>query len=157
MFEVLVYLFETYYAADKYPDQDTITRTLSQAGFENRDIHDALEWLQALATEVETDDAPAAGHSALAGSAGLRIYASSEIAKLTAEARGFIAFLENAGVLSPLLRELIVERAMAVAIDPVDLEDIKVIALMVLWTREGSVDSLVLDALLPDGEPRSLH
>jgi len=156
MFEVLVYLFETYYACESYPDQDTITRTLSQAGFENRDIHDALEWLQDLAADPETEDPPAAD-GALAASAGLRLYAASELAKLTPEARGFIVFLEGAGVLSPPLRELIVERAMAAATDPVELEDIKVIALMVLWTREGSVDSLVLDALLPDGEERSLH
>jgi Smg protein len=156
MFEVLVYLFETYYAAESYPDPDTITRTLSQAGFENRDIHDALAWLQDLAANVETGDAPVA-QGPLAASTGQRIYAASEMAKLTADARGFIVFLESAGVLSPLVRELIVERAMAAANDPVELEDIKIIALMVLWTREGSVDSLVLDALLPDGEPRSLH
>jgi len=156
MFDVLVYLFETYYAAESYPDQDTITRTLSQAGFENRDIHDALEWLHELAENAETDAVPAEPGT-LAASTGLRVYAASEAAKLTADARGFIVFLESAGVLSPLLREVIVERAMAAATDPVGLEDIKVIALMVLWTREGSVDSLVLDALLPDGEPRSLH
>ena len=152
MFEVLVYLFETYYAADKYPDQETITRKLSQAGFENSDIHNALAWLQDLAKE----NLPAQ-ESPLDRAAGIRIYSYSELSKLTAGARGFLAFLESAGVLSPSLRELVVERAMAATHESVGLEDIKVIALMVLWTREGSVDSLVLDELLPNGEPRNLH
>ncbi len=152
MFEVLVYLFETYYAADRYPDQDTITRKLSQAGFQNRDIHKALEWLQHLADE----EAPGL-RTALDSSAGVRIYGTSELSKLDARARGFLAFLENAGALSPSLREVIIERAMAVSHESVGLEDIKVIALMVLWTRQGNVDSLVLDELLPDGEPRNLH
>jgi len=28
---------------------------------------------------------------------------------------------------------------------------------MVLWTQRGSVDALVLDELLPDGEKRQMH
>jgi Smg protein len=154
MFEVLVYLFETYYASDEYPDEETVTRKLAQAGFENNDIHTALEWLQHLAAE---ETGPSAQLSVAGPPSATRIYSRSELSKLATEARGFIAFLENAGVLSPALRELIVERAMATAHESVELEDIKVITLMVLWTREGSVDSLVLDELLPDGEPRNLH
>jgi|SRR5579864_2891188 len=153
MFEILVYLFETYYAADEYPDQETVTRKLTQAGFENRDIHNALEWLRNLASETE----PAAEFGAVQRTPTIRIYSRSELSKLSVKARGFMAFLENAGVLTPGLRELIIERAMATAHDVVALEDIKVIALMVLWTREGSVDTLVLDELLPNGEPRNLH
>ena len=42
MFDILVYLFENYYAAQAYPDYDTLERKLHAAGFENEDIHDAL-------------------------------------------------------------------------------------------------------------------
>lgn len=153
MFEVLVYLFETYYAADEYPDQETVARKLTQAGFENRDIHNALEWLGHLASETE----PAVDFGPGERPPTIRVYSRSELSKLSVEARGFIAFLENARVLTPVLRELIIERAMATAHESVELEDIKVIALMVLWTREGSVDTLMLDELLPSGEPRNLH
>ena len=48
MFEILVYLFENYYQADLYPDQDTLARKLTAAGFEHEDISDALSWLQGL-------------------------------------------------------------------------------------------------------------
>ena len=40
MFDVLVYLFENYYQAEGYPDQDTLSRKLHAAGFENEDIGD---------------------------------------------------------------------------------------------------------------------
>jgi Smg protein len=56
-----------------------------------------------------------------------------------------------------LLRELIIERVMALPDDVVGPEKLKVIVLMVLWTRRGNVDALVLDELIPDGEERLMH
>jgi Smg protein len=76
---------------------------------------------------------------------------------LSLESRGFIAFLEGAKILTPLLRELIIERGMALPNDIVGLDKLKVIVLMVLWTRRGNVDALILDELIPDGEKRQTH
>jgi Smg protein len=87
----------------------------------------------------------------------VRLYAKDEQAKISAESRGFLFFLESARVLTPLLRELIIERAMALDTDYVGLDTFKVIVLMVLWTRRGSVDALILDELLPDGQKRQMH
>lgn len=153
MFEVLVYLFETYYAAEEPPDQDTLSRKLSDAGFPSDDITDALDWLRELA---EAGD-EAKADPALDRSTGSRIFSRTESSKLSAEARGFLLFLDSAGVLTPTLREVIIERALALEAEPVSLEQFKVIVLMVLWTRQGDLDSLVLEELLPDGEPRSIH
>ena len=80
-----------------------------------------------------------------------------DYAGLAAEARGFLAFLESARVLSPLVRELIIERAMAVESESVGLDKFKIIALIVLWTHKGNVDALILDELLPEGEKRQMH
>jgi uncharacterized protein Smg (DUF494 family) len=46
---------------------------------------------------------------------------------------------------------------MALPDDVVGLEKLRVIVLMVLWTRRGNVDALVLDQLIPDGEERPMH
>jgi len=150
MFDVLVYLFENYYQADGYPDHDTLSRKLHAAGFENADISEALDWLNGLA---RFNDLP----QTLDGGRSYRAYTSDELAKLSTEGRGFIVFLESARVLSPVLREVILERAMALPEEVVGLEKLKVIALMVLWARKGSVDALILDELLPDGEMRQMH
>lgn len=152
MFEVLVYLFENYYHTESYPDNDTLSRKLSAAGFENDDISDALIWLKGLARQTE-NPLP----ESLEISRSQRAFAEVETTKLTTEARGFLAFLESAGILTPVLRETIIERAMALEGDVVRLEKFKVIVLMVLWTRRGSVDTLILDELLPDGEQRQMH
>jgi Smg protein len=152
MFDVLVYLFENYYQTEAYPDQDTLQRKLHAAGFENDDIHDALDWLNML-TRAPDDNLP----EALDARFSFRGYTADELAKLSLESRGFIAFLEGARILTPLLRELIVERVMALPDEVVGLDKLKVIVLMVLWTRRGNVDALILDELLPDGEKRQIH
>ena len=152
MFDILVYLFESYYKTETYPDQDTLERKLHAAGFENEDIHDALDWLNTL-THLAGDGLP----ESLDARFSFRGYTADEAAKLSLESRGFIAFLEGAKILTPLLRELIIERVMALPDDVVGPEKLKVIVLMVLWTRRGNVDALVLDELIPDGEKRQIH
>jgi len=152
MFDVLVFLFENYYQADGYPDHDTLSRKLHAAGFENEDISEALDWLNGL-TRLNNTDLP----HALDCSRSHRVYTSGELAKLSTEGRGFLVFLESARVLSPVLREVILERAMALSEEVVGLEKLKVIALIVLWARKGSVDTLILDELLPDGDKAQVH
>ena len=44
-------------------------------------------------------------------------------------------------MLTPSLRELIIDRAMAVEDERVELDKLKVIVLMVLWTRRGTSDA----------------
>lgn len=152
MLDVLVYLFENYYHSESYPDHGTLTRKLHTAGFESDDINEALDWLKGLASWQESTFP-----EALESSISLRAYSLDEQAKLSTDARGFLAFLEGARVLSPLLRELIIERAMALENDCIGLEKLKVIVLIVLWTRRGNVDALILDELLPDGQKRQMH
>jgi Smg protein len=152
MFDILVYLFENYYQAQAYPDYDTLERKLHAAGFENDDIHDALDWLNSLTRRAD-EGIP----ESLDARSSFRGYTKDESAKLPLESRGFIAFLESAKILTPLLRELIIERAMGLPSETVGLDKLKVIVLMVLWTRRGNVDALVLDELIPDGEKRQVH
>lgn len=152
MFDVLVYLFESYYQNDAYPDQDTLARRLTAAGFEDEEIHEALDWLRGLAAPQESGFPE---HFELGTS--FRGYTIEELTKLSTDARGFVAFLESARILTPTLRELILDRAMALPDDIVGLDKLKVIILMVLWTHRGDVDTLVLEELLPDGGPLYVH
>jgi len=152
MLEVLVYVFENYYHAEAYPDHATLARKLTSAGFEDDDIHDALDWLENLADRGEQ-----AFPEQFDARDSFRSYTPAEAAKLSVEGRGFLAFLESARVLTPLLREVIIERAMALPGAVVDAGTLKVIVLMVIWTRRGDVDTLVLEELLPDGDERRIH
>lgn len=152
MFDVLVYLYENYGALHACPDADSLTKRLTAAGFDDEEISEALAWLSGL--EHVTQESVAVGpESELA----YRIYAEREIERLGTEAIGFLSFLEHAGQLTPTQREIVIERALATNESPVDLEMLKVIVLMVLWSQQADIDVLLLEELLDDGESRSVH
>jgi len=151
MFDILVFLFENYFHTGTYPDQDTLTKRLSAAGFDSGDISQALSWLDGL----ERGE-PGSGDR-FSGSDGFRYYTEPELAKLGAESRGFLLFLESAGIITALQRELVIERALVLDESPVDLENVKLIVLMVLWNQNEAVDSLVLEELVAPAQDRYLQ
>ena len=48
MFDILLYLYDTYLLTDQIPDAEHLSRKLSAAGFERGDITEALDWLSGL-------------------------------------------------------------------------------------------------------------
>ena len=150
MFEVLVYLYETYWRPDACPDHGQLTRKLSAVGFETDEIAEALTWLDGLA---ETAQAHTGEQSADA----LRVYTPAEVDRLGEDSIGFVAFLESAGVLPPAMREMVIDRATAVDSGPLALEDLKVIVLMVFWSLGEEPDALILDELFVAPEERLIH
>lgn len=158
MFDVLVYLYETYYRPEACPDSEALVKKLSAIGFEEEEISKALGWLTDLAeaTSEFSDRYP----QQAAFSFGIRIYAQQEMDVLGTEAVGFLQFLESAKVIDSIQREIIIERALAVSDAQVSLDKIKVIVLMVLWSQGKEPDGLIFDELFSDdedAEPRLLH
>lgn len=158
MFDVLVYLYETYYRPDACPDSDALVKKLSAVGFEEEEISQALGWLTDLAeTTSELSGTPA---RQTAFSFGFRIYVAREMDILGTAAVGFIQFLESAKVINPVQREIVIERALAASESQISLDKLKVIVLMVLWSQGKEPDGLMFDELFlddEDSEPRLLH
>ena len=154
MFDILVYLYETYYRPDACPEPAALARKLSAVGFDDVEISEALSWLTDL-TEMAGE-----GHDAVAASTGTRFYVAHECDTLGSDAVGFIQFLESAKVISALQREIVIERALAVGDSPVGLGKLKVIVLMLLWSQGKEPDALMFDDLFGDDDeqaPRLLH
>jgi Smg protein len=150
MFDVLVYLYENYWRPDACPDHDQLSRKLTALGFESDEIEDALSWLDGLADS-------AASHSGIQGEQSMRVYTGAEHDQMGEESIAFISFLESARVLPPSMREIVVDRAMAIAGGPVALEDLKIIVLMVFWSLGEEPDALILDELFVDASERLIH
>ena len=87
----------------------------------------------------------------------MRVYSVAEQDHLGAETLGFVSFLESACVLPPHMREIVMDRAMAAPGDPLDLDDLKIIVLMVYWSVGEEPDALVLDELCEDAHYRVAH
>jgi Smg protein len=150
MFDVLVYLYENYWRPDACPEPKQLSRKLSAVGFEPEEIHDALRWLDGLASSAESvTGTPVQGS--------MRIYTDGEREVLDETSVGFVAFLESSGVLPAPMREMVIDRAMAVGGGPIDLEDLKIIVLMVFWSLGEEPDALILDELFVDPGERVIH
>jgi Smg protein len=154
MFDILVYLYETYYRPDACPDTPALVKKLSAVGFPEDEISEALDWLTGLANT--SDQAKPEELS----STGFRVYAKSEMSALGVPAVGFIQFLESAGLLNSFQREILIERALAVKESPLPLDKLRIIVLMVLWSQGAEPDMLMFDDLLlsdDDNTTRLLH
>lgn len=158
MFEVLVFVYENYWRGDACPELPQLERKLSAHGFEPDEIHDALVWLDGLNLVAENTSAQIDPAQPVAASSGsLRIYSTAEQDHLGAECLGFISFLESSGVLPAAMREIVLDRAMAVTDGPVTLDDLKIIVLMVYWRFGHEPDALILDELCDDTADRLPH
>ena len=171
MFEVLVYVYENYWQGDACPELQRLGRKLTAAGFEAEEIQAALIWLEGLNTAAQSTQislpaktpsgiaGPVAAHSVIQPQSAdsLRIYSVAEQTHLGAQSLGFINFLESSSVLPPHMREIVIDRAMAAPGDPVTLDDLKIIVLMVYWSFGEEPDALVLDELCDDTEFRLAH
>ena len=131
--DVLLYLFEHYIydQPELAQDPDSLQNNLLQAGFSVSEINRAFAWLETL-----THDRPAA--VAADACRPVRLLAPAEAERFDLEARGFLLVLERNGVLSAAQRELVIDRAMALDLDEVALDDLKWVVLMVLFNQPGS-------------------
>jgi Smg protein len=154
MVDVLIYLYENYMDGESKPpsDQTDLEEELSQAGFTTGEIQKALRWLDELAAGADT---PAYGgrlpHST-------RVYVEAECAKLDVEARGLLLFLEQTGILDPVSRELVIDRALAIDHAAVAVDELKWIVLLVLMNRPGSEEAFSqMEDLVYNDEPAVIH
>jgi Smg protein len=150
MFDVLVYLYENYWRPDACPDHAQLTRKLSAVGFERDEIQEALTWLDGLAGTAQS-------YSGQQSADAMRVYSPAEQEMLGEESIGFVSFLESAGVLHPPMREMVIDRATAIGVTPIELDDLKVIVLMVFWSLGEEPDALILDELFVAPEERLIH
>ena len=131
--DVLMYLFETYVDTedDPEPDQHELRDELARAGFADPEIERALDWLDGL-----TDHQENLIFNRSSGE-GTRIYSEPELERLDAGCRGYILYLEQIGILSPPQREILIDRLLALDAPDIDVEQIKWVVLMVLFSQPG--------------------
>ena len=131
--DVLLFLFENYFYddPDAVRDRDSLQNSLIQAGFSPTEISKAFDWLDELANQRPILAEPRANGP-------VRVFVEAEVDRLDRECLGFLMFLEQHGVLDGDQRELVIDRAMALDQEEVDLDDLKWVVLMVLFNQPGA-------------------
>lgn len=140
MLEVLIYLFENYMidgGMSFEPEHDQIAQELVGAGFESNDINKAFAWLDDLLDLCEQSGST---HLVKQSTTAIRFYTNKERQQLKQDGLALIARLVNVGVLDSFLREMVIDRVMALESLKVNIDHIRWVILMVLSNRPGFDD-----------------
>ena len=142
--DVLMFLFERYLDDEELnetsrvtDERDSIQIRLEEMGFHNQEINQAFDWLEDLENlEYKQQFLPIKETST-------RIFSDEEKKLIGIESIGFLHFLEQANILTPVTRELILDRVAALG-QPLDAEQMKWIIMIVLHTHPGEDNALAL-------------
>ncbi|MDP3777741.1 DUF494 domain-containing protein [Methylotenera sp.] len=157
MFEALVYMFENYIDTQFRPDNNTLTRELFAAGFDEEDINGACDWFNQLESMTAKPEL-----FQMADAANSRVFTEIELRKISGESIGFILFLVQAKILNTSQRELVLELAMNLPQATIGIEEMRWIVLMTTWGASKSGPDktkeylFIEDVLLNEQKP-TLH
>ncbi len=142
--DVLMFLFERYLDDDELNEtsrvtdkRDSIQLRLEEMGFHNQEINQAFDWLEDLADLQEKQQFFPVKETST------RIFSEQEKKLLSIDSIGFLHFLEQTNILTPVTRELILDRVAALG-QPLDAEQMKWIIMIVLHAHPGEENALAL-------------
>ena len=140
MFEVLVFMFENYFAHHAMPDADVMGQELSAAGFEQTYIDGAFDWYYEMKYRLTQPDIKYSHQYS-----GMRVFSETELKKINTESIGFVMFLQQANVINDMERDLIVDRAMALKQQEITVEEMRWITMIALWNEGREKDYLFVE------------
>lgn len=151
MFDILLFLFESYFDIGSYPDHDKLSVKLTAAGFEEDDINQALNWLSGLQQLTRSE------YPEIINQASIRVYTEYEEQRISPEGLRFLAFWEHNKIITPIEREMILDRVIALDRKSLSLDKVKLIVLMVLWTQHDDLDPMIIEDLLTPADMSLVH
>ena len=142
MFDVIMYLFENYLHREEATtsNSDVLLDELEMAGFPKAEIEKAFNWYAGLA-----DCTNPTAEFVDTNRDSLRIYTGDESKKFGRRGLGFLTFLGQTKVLTPRVRETIIDRALAIESKRIDIEQLKWITLMVMFHHADDKDDSELN------------
>ncbi len=152
--DILIYLYENYMDNDQQSPstQEELHDELMQAGFPEREIDRAFQWMDELATQQSVQDIQAYADKSF------RIYTEEEQLRLDSDCRGLLLFLEQTNILDQAARELVIERAIALDHVRIGVDELKWIVLMVLMNQPGQENAFAqMEELIYNDQPLQIH
>jgi Smg protein len=130
--DILIHLFENFLDAEDEPEpnRDALKLELERAGYPEREVDRALEWLEGLADDQGRSVAESTARA-------VRVFSGQEVARFDTAVRGYVVHLENIGILTAPQREVVIDRLLALDADDIDIEQVKWVVLMVLFSQPG--------------------
>lgn len=140
MRELVAFLIENFADIQACPTGQDLGQVLSIAGFEDKDISDALTIMQLLENTAINNTQPE--------NPSFRLYHEEEKAVLSAKIIGLLHFLYETQSLSFTQREFVIHALMHLPEDDITLENAKSLTLLILWAHRSEVNILIGEDLL---------
>lgn len=134
---VLMYLFQNHLkgSCDLDRDANAIVHALEEAGFASTVINDVIHWLETLIKDnSQLMHAPQ--------STSTRVFTSEEKKYISVECLDFMLALEQQGILTSETREIVINQALALKTEQIDISLLKWITLMVLFNQPNCEKAL---------------
>jgi Smg protein len=151
--DVLMFLFERFLGDENetLDEREEVASRLEEMGFQNKEIDLAFSWLEDLA--FIQDEA----HYVPVKQSSMRVFSEEEKALLNEESLGFLVFLEQAGILTPVTRELVLDRIIALD-NELDTEQLKWVVLIVLHSHPGEENAYAwMESIMFDENVGYIH
>ena len=152
--DILIYLYENYMDSDQQSPstQEELHDELLQAGFPEREIDRAFQWMDELATQQSVQDIQTYADKSF------RVYTEQEQQRLDSDCRGLLLFLEQSNILDQAARELVIERAIALDHVRIGVDELKWIVLMVLMNQPGQENAFAqMEEMIYNDQPLQIH
>ncbi|PID64118.1 MAG: hypothetical protein CR974_00410 [Gammaproteobacteria bacterium] len=138
LLDTLVYLFDyLVYEKATPPSVDELHAKLGEAGFPKADVERAMTWLLDLNDLQESNVLQTPSHQAV------RQFTPAEAGKIAEDGRDCLRELVRLGVIDTRLREIIIHKLMTLEEIDITADEIKWIALMAVYNREGKEASAI--------------
>ena len=151
--DILIHLFENFLDDDDdtTPSREALKQELEQVGYPDADIERALAWLESLAADPERAMNEGTARA-------VRVFSGQEQVRLDTDVRGYLLHLENLGILSIAQREVVIDRLLALEADDIDIEQLKWVVLMVLFSQPGQENAYQrMEDLVFDDRRDAMH
>ena len=141
-------------AEDAPISEQELVAELMSVGFEAEEINDAFSWMESVALQ-----GPAAqqAKAKLKPQSTYRVFTPEEERALSTEGVGFLVKLRNMCLLSDDAQEEIIERAVRAAEDPLNLQEVKMIAALTMLSKTNSLWQREIDCFLDNDWARIYH
>lgn len=152
--DVLMYLYMHHMKENCDLDDSqeaSILETLTAAGFHHQSIIKAISWLSQLSQEnLETLHEP----NALS----FRVFNENERNVITPEIQGLLLSLEQQHILTPYIREIVIHQILELERDAIDIDVVKWIILMVLFSQPNEKTALAtMENLVLNDKAEGIH
>ena len=135
-------------------NEQELVAELMSVGFDADEIADAFTWMESIALKLpdaQTQLDP------LREQLTYRIFSREEQQALSPDASGFLIKIRAMGLVSDESYEEIISRAVTAAEDPLNLQEIKLIAALTLLSRNNNLWQREIDCLLQNDWNRIYH